>query len=90
LFPSIVSPFSRNQKWIFFVVFTNYIVNRKIHYKDYEGGKDPPLITPNYKGALPLYNPQKAKEKDKRLKRQKLLRKEKPSSVPAALKTKAQ
>jgi len=34
------------------------------------GGK--PLITPNYKGAVPLYNPPKnIKEKDKKLKKTK-------------------
>jgi|GEM_PF-4757926 len=33
-----------------------FIVNRKANYNDYEGDIFP-LITPNYKGALPLYNP---------------------------------
>jgi len=29
-----------------------------------------PLITPNYKGAVPLYNPPKSKRKEQRLKKQ--------------------
>ena len=40
-----------------------FIANRKTNYNDYEGDIFP-LIVPNYKGAVPLYNPQKQKIKN--------------------------
>jgi len=45
------------------------------------------IRNPNYKGVNPFITPKDKKQKN--TKRQRLLRKEKPSSVLAALKTKA-